>query len=59
MPPRTQIIDYGDHGDKFYIILDGVVDIVVPVPKEDINLDEQNQDEDISIKPRETTVTKE
>ena len=33
VPARTQIFDYGDTGDHLYIILDGIVDVVVPMEK--------------------------
>jgi hypothetical protein len=31
MPSNEIVFDYGDDGDKFYIVLDGVCDILVPV----------------------------
>ena len=33
VPARTQIFDYGDTGNHLYIILDGIVDVVVPMEK--------------------------
>ena len=33
VPARTQIFDYGDTGEHFYIIVDGIVDVVVPMEK--------------------------
>ena len=34
VPARTQMFDYGDHGDLLYIVLDGLVDVIVPLEKE-------------------------
>lgn len=31
MPSNDIVFDYGDEGDKFYIVLDGICDILVPV----------------------------
>lgn len=31
LPANQLVFDYGDEGDKFFIVLDGVCDILVPV----------------------------
>ena len=33
MPARTQVFDYGDLGDCLYVVLDGVVDVIIPTEK--------------------------
>ena len=34
IPPRTQIFDYGDPGDLLYIVLDGLIDVILPFEKQ-------------------------
>ena len=33
VPARTEVFDYGEHGENLFIILDGIVDVIVPTNK--------------------------
>ena len=36
VPPRTQIVEFGDPGDMFYIMLDGLIDVIKPLDKKEM-----------------------
>lgn len=46
VPKHEIVFNMGEIGDRFYIILTGLVGIMVPTPKSTTNTDNQNQEDD-------------
>ena len=54
VPARTQLFDYGDYGDHYYILLDGLVDLIIPMEKEKVDPDKVGEEPEVLFK-REST----